>query len=50
MLSEKEVRRYLTDLGTWELRDGKLVKSFQLSSFVDAVEFVNKVAKVAESS
>lgn len=50
MLSEKEVRRYLTDLGsTWELRDGKLAKSFQLSSFVDAVEFVNKVAKVAES-
>ena len=50
MLSEKEVRRYLTDLGsTWELRDGKLVKSFQLSSFVDD-EFVNKVAKVAESS
>ena len=48
MLSEKEVRRYLTDLGTWELRDGKLVKSFQLSSFVDD-EFVNKVAKVAES-
>jgi len=50
MLSEKDVRKYLTDLGsTWELRDGKLVKSFQLSSFRDAIEFVNNVAKVAES-
>jgi 4a-hydroxytetrahydrobiopterin dehydratase len=49
MLSEKDVRKYLTDLGSaWELNDGKIVKSFQFSSFVDAIEFVNKVAKVAE--
>jgi 4a-hydroxytetrahydrobiopterin dehydratase len=31
------------------LKDEKVVKSFQFSSFVDAIEFVNKVAKVAES-
>ena len=50
MLSEKDIRKYLTELGsTWELRDGKPVKSFQLSSFGDAIEFVNKAAKVAES-
>jgi 4a-hydroxytetrahydrobiopterin dehydratase len=49
MLSEKDVRKYLTDLGSaWELKDGKIVKSFQFSSFIDAIEFVNKVAKVAE--
>jgi 4a-hydroxytetrahydrobiopterin dehydratase len=49
MLSEKYVRKYLTDLGNdWELKDGKIVKSFQFSSFVDAIEFVNKVAKIAE--
>ena len=49
MLSEKYVRKCLTDLGSdWELKDGKIVKSFQFSSFVDAVEFVNKVAKIAE--
>jgi 4a-hydroxytetrahydrobiopterin dehydratase len=50
MLSEKDVKKYLTDLGSgWELKDGKVVKSFQFSSFVDAIEFVNKVAKIAES-
>lgn len=49
MLPEEEVRKYLTDLDeAWELKDGKLVKSLQFSSFTDAIEFVNKVAKVAE--
>ena len=49
MLSDTEVRKYLTDLGSeWEIKDGKVVKSFQFSSFMDAIEFVNKVAKVAE--
>jgi 4a-hydroxytetrahydrobiopterin dehydratase len=50
MLSEEEVRKYITtDLDNgWELKEGKIVKSFQFSSFIDAIEFVNKVAKVAE--
>lgn len=49
MLSEEDVRKYISDLGNaWELKDGKIVKSFQFDSFMDAIEFVNKVAKVAE--
>jgi 4a-hydroxytetrahydrobiopterin dehydratase len=49
MLSDKDVRKHLTDLGSaWELKDGKIVKSFQFPSFVNGIEFVNKVAKVAE--
>jgi 4a-hydroxytetrahydrobiopterin dehydratase len=49
MLSEEEVRKYISDLGNaWELKDGRIVKSFQFASFMDAIEFVNKVAKVAE--
>jgi len=49
VLSEEEVRKYMTDLDNgWELKEGKIVKSFQFSSFIDAIEFVNKVAKVAE--
>lgn len=50
MLPEEEVRKYITtDLENgWELKEGKIVKSFQFSSFIDAIEFVNKVAKVAE--
>jgi 4a-hydroxytetrahydrobiopterin dehydratase len=49
VLSEVEVRKYITDLDSgWELKEGKIVKSFLFSSFIDAIEFVNKVAKVAE--
>ena len=32
----------------WELKDVKLVKLFQFSSFMNAIYFVNEVAKVAE--
>lgn len=49
MLSEEEIRKYISDLDNgWELKEGKIVKSFLFSSFIDAVEFVNKVAKVSE--
>jgi 4a-hydroxytetrahydrobiopterin dehydratase len=30
------------------LKDGKLVKSFQFSSFMNAIDFVNEIAKIAE--
>ena len=49
MLSEEDVRKYISDLGNaWELKDGKIVKSFQFDSFMNAIEFVNKIAKVGE--
>jgi 4a-hydroxytetrahydrobiopterin dehydratase len=49
MLSDEEIRKYITDLDNmWELKDGKIVKSLQFSSFINAIEFVNKVAKIAE--
>jgi 4a-hydroxytetrahydrobiopterin dehydratase len=50
MLSKEEVEKSITtDLGReWELKDGKLVKSFRFSSFMDAIDFVNEIAKIAE--
>lgn len=50
MLSKEEVEKSIaTDLGReWELKDGKLVKSFQFSSFMNAIEFVSEIAKVSE--
>ena len=46
MLSKEEVEKSIaTDLGReWELIDGKLVKSFQFSSFMNAIDFVNEIA------
>ena len=51
MLSKEEVEKSIaTDLGReWELKDGKLVKSFQFSSFMNAIDFVNEIAKIAKS-
>jgi 4a-hydroxytetrahydrobiopterin dehydratase len=49
MLSNGEIQSSVADLDNgWELKDGKIVKSFQFSSFMDAIEFVNKIATVAE--
>jgi pterin-4a-carbinolamine dehydratase len=32
----------------WELKDGKIVGSFQFPSLIKAIEFINEIAKVAE--
>ena len=49
MLSKDEIECNIADLGNgWELKDGKIVKSFQFTSFMNAIEFVNEIAKVAE--
>jgi 4a-hydroxytetrahydrobiopterin dehydratase len=49
MLSNDEIEKNIVELDSgWELKDGKVVKSFQFSSFMNAIEFVNEVAKIAE--
>jgi 4a-hydroxytetrahydrobiopterin dehydratase len=51
MLSKEDLEKSIAiDLGReWELKDGKLVKSFQFTSFMDAIIFVNEIAKIAET-
>jgi 4a-hydroxytetrahydrobiopterin dehydratase len=49
MLSNEEIEENIAELDSkWELKDGKIVKSFQFSSFMDAIGFVNDIAKIAE--
>jgi 4a-hydroxytetrahydrobiopterin dehydratase len=49
MLSNDEIESKIADLDNgWELKDGKIVKSFQFTSFMDAIEFVNEIARIAE--
>lgn len=48
-LSEEEVAARLPDLQGWELIDGKLSKTFQFDSFVNAFGFMASVALAAES-
>jgi 4a-hydroxytetrahydrobiopterin dehydratase len=49
MLSKDEIEKNIVELDNgWELKDGKIAKSFQFSSFMNAIGFVNEVAKIAE--
>lgn len=50
MLSNKEIEKSVIEEldNKWDFKDGKLVKSFKFSSFMNAIYFVNEVAKVAE--
>jgi 4a-hydroxytetrahydrobiopterin dehydratase len=49
MLSNDEIKTNITNLDNgWELKDGKIVKLFEFSSFMESIEFVNNIAKVAE--
>ena len=49
MLSKDEIEKNIVELDSgWEVKDGKVVKAFQFSSFMNAIMFVNEIAKVAE--
>jgi 4a-hydroxytetrahydrobiopterin dehydratase len=49
VIPKDEIESKIAELGNgWELVDGKIIKSFQFPSFMDAIEFVNKIANVAE--
>ena len=48
-LSEAEVRARLAEIPGWELAEGKLHKTFQFASFVQAFGFMSSVALVAEA-
>jgi 4a-hydroxytetrahydrobiopterin dehydratase len=50
MLSNEEIEKSIIEEldKKWDFKDGKLVKSFKFPSFMNAIYFVNEVAKVAE--
>jgi 4a-hydroxytetrahydrobiopterin dehydratase len=50
MISDEDVRNSIAELNesSWELKDGKLVKSFQFPSFIKAIDYVNEIAILAE--
>ncbi len=48
-LTDKEIAEQLSGLEGWEIVEGKLHKTFQFGSFVEAFGFMASVALVAES-
>ncbi len=48
-LTEQEINQELTKLSGWTIAAGKLHKSFQFPSFVEAFGFMARVALLAEA-
>jgi 4a-hydroxytetrahydrobiopterin dehydratase len=48
-LSDSEIQENLAQLSDWNIENGKLHKSFQFDSFVDAFGFMTKSALAAEA-
>jgi len=49
-LGVEEIKNYLSDLNNWEvLENNKIIKEFKFKDFKEAMEFVNKVADLAEN-
>ena len=47
-LSEDQIKEYLHQIKQWELLESKIQKTFKFNEFTEAMDFVNKVAKLAE--
>ena len=47
---QEELGQLLHELPEWALEDGKLVRFWTFTNFVDAMAFVNRVAKLAEQA
>ena len=48
ILSDSQIKEVLTDLPEWALEQGQLVRYWTFPGFVQAMEFVNGVAQLAE--
>lgn len=49
-LSDDELRELVRDLPEWAVEDGQLVRFWTFRDFVHAMDFVNRVAKLAEQA
>lgn len=48
MLSQDDIQERLKELNGWTLKEEKIDKILDFSSFLEAIDFVNKIARIAE--
>jgi 4a-hydroxytetrahydrobiopterin dehydratase len=48
LLSPDEINKSLTNKG-WGYNDNEITKSYQFDTYIDGIEFINKVARLAEA-
>lgn len=47
-LTKEESEEYLKQIDNWTLKNNSIIKKFKLKNFSEAINFVNKIAEVAE--
>ncbi len=47
-LSDEQINQALGKLSGWELRGNAIERKFEFSSFIEAINFVNQIAAIAE--
>lgn len=50
ILSDPEIKQKLSSLPGWELKGKAIEKKYKFSSFLPAIQFVQKVAELAEAA
>ena len=48
VLTNKEINIKINEIEDWTIIDGSLCKEFEFENFVKAIEFINKIAEIAE--
>jgi 4a-hydroxytetrahydrobiopterin dehydratase len=50
LLSDEEVEERFEELEDWELIDARIERSIDFDSFMDAIDFINRIANHAEEA
>lgn len=50
LLSDEEIEERLEELDDWEWIDDSIERSIEFDSFMDAIEFINRIANHAEEA
>ncbi len=48
ILSETDIKNQLTALQGWEYSDGKIMKTYSFSNYMNSIAFINRLAEKAE--
>ena len=48
VLTNKEINVKINEIDDWKIIDASLCKEFEFVNFVKAIEFINKIAEIAE--
>ena len=49
LLEDLKIKELLKEIPSWSIKNGHLFKQFKFKNFLEAMRFINSIAKIAES-